>query len=402
MSSDVATQKAGISTPPRSQGKGWLSQLSRRDLGSLPVVLTLGIIAIFFQITSKGLFLSPRNLTYLMLQIATIGMLGLASVLVLLIAEIDLSLGAVAYVCGAITAVLSANQGWSAVAALGAGIGVGALIGLINGVFIAILRVPSFIVTLAGLIGYQGLAIHVLFPQTTLIINDNTIQALATTYLSPLLGIGLPLVLVGLYVLGLFANRARRQRAKLTTDSVSGILIQAGVALAVVILAVTLFSSYLGVPLSTAIWLGFVLVFWLIMRFTSFGRHIYATGGNLEASRRAGINVIGIRVVIFVLASMLAAVGGILLASRLDAGTSQVDQTLLLNAIAAAVIGGVSLFGGRGSVWAVVLGSLVIGSLSNGLDLLGGNTDVKFMIEGVVLLIAVTADALARRRSATT
>jgi len=404
MSSEVATQKAQPSgREPATQGpkQSWWSELSRRDLGSLPVVLTLVIIAVFFQITSKGLFLSPRNLTYLTLQIATIGMLGLASVLVLLIAEIDLSLGAVAYVCGAITAVMSVNHGWNAVAALAAGVVSGALIGLVNGIFVAVLRVPSFIVTLAGLIGYQGLAIHVLFPQTTLIINDNTIQALATTYLPPVIGIGLPLVVVGLYVLGLFINRSRRQAAGLPMGPAREVLIQSAVAVVIVALAITLFTAYLGIPLSPAILIGFILVFWLIMRFTRFGRHIYATGGNLEASRRAGINVIGIRVVVFVLASTLAAVGGILLASRLDAGTSQVDQTLLLNAIAAAVIGGVSLFGGRGSVWAVVLGSLVIGSLSNGLDLLGGNTDVKFMIEGVVLLIAVTADALTRRRSAT-
>jgi D-xylose transport system permease protein len=151
------------------------------------------------------------------------------------------------------------------------------------------------------------------------------------------------------------------------------------------------------VPYNAAILFGLVAFFWLIMTKTSFGRHVYAVGGGAEAARRAGINVVGIRIACFTLCSMLAAVGGIVFASYGTAVASQVDPVLLLNAIAAAVIGGVSLFGGRGSVWAVVLGALIIGSLVNGLALLSQGTDVSEMVEGAVLLIAVSVDALVRR-----
>ena len=153
-------------------------------------------------------------------------------------------------------------------------------------------------------------------------------------------------------------------------------------------------------PITAIVLLGLILIFWLIMRFTTFGRHVYAVGGNAEAARRAGINVVGIRIAIFGLASTLAAMAGILEASRIISGSAQIDPTFLLNAIAMAVIGGVSLFGGRGSVWAVVIGMLIIGSLANGLVLLGKGTDIEQMVEGAVLLIAVTVDAVARRRNA--
>ncbi len=166
--------------------------------------------------------------------------------------------------------------------------------------------------------------------------------------------------------------------------------------------AVAVFQSYQGVPYSTAIFFGLIALFWLILTKTPFGRHIYAVGGNSEAARRAGINVVSIRITAFTLCSTLAALGGIILASHGTAVASAVDSTLLLNAIAAAVIGGVSLFGGRGSAWAIVLGVLIIGSIINGLALLSQGTDVSEMVEGVVLVIAVTVDALVRRAQART
>jgi len=161
--------------------------------------------------------------------------------------------------------------------------------------------------------------------------------------------------------------------------------------------AVVLFESYNGVPYTAAIVFGLIAIFWILLTKTSFGRHMYAVGGNAEAARRAGINVIYIRIMAFTLCSALAAVGGIILASRSLSVQSQVPATLLLDAIAAAVIGGVSLFGGRGSVWSIVLGMLIIGSLENGLDLKSQPVEVKEMIEGAVLLLAVTVDAVLRR-----
>jgi D-xylose transport system permease protein len=199
------------------------------------------------------------------------------------------------------------------------------------------------------------------------------------------------------YVLGVIANYLSRQRAGLRTMPVVQLAVQLLLAIIIVEGTVVLFQSNLGVPQSAAILVGLIFIFWLILTKTSFGRHVYAVGGNAEAARRSGIPVTAMRIAVFTLCSTLAAVGGVLEASRGTAVASQINPTLLLDAIAAAVIGGVSLFGGRGSVWSIILGALIIGSLENGLDLKSQGTDVKQMIEGAVLVIAVTVDALVRR-----
>ncbi len=402
MSSELVKESTpvpvGAEVDPRLGKTTFRSLLRGGNVGQLPVLVALVLIGIYFNITSNGLFLSSRNISNLLLQVATIGTLGLASVLVLLIGEIDLSLGVVSYLCAAVTGVLSVQHGWSAWMALLAGLVVGAVIGLVNGFFIAILKVPSFVVTLSGLLAYQGAVIHILFPQTSLLINDPGIANIATDYLPYTLGWILPLAAVALYIVGIMFGRIQRQRSQLTVTPLWVDALRVGLTLVIVVGAVYYLQSYFGIPQSTAILLGLIILFWLLMRFTAYGRHLYAVGGNAEAARRAGISVTGIRISVFVLASTLAAVGGILQASRLDTAASDVDQTLLLNAIATAVIGGVSLFGGRGSVWAVVIGSLVIGSLANGLALLAYGSDVKYMVEGVVLIIAVTIDALGRQQ----
>lgn len=404
MTTQSSAESAPVAPAPVEPSAGPMEALRERfrrgDFGQLPVVLTLILIAVFFEITSGGLFFLPRNLSNLILQIATIGTLALGAVLVLLIAEIDLSLGVVSYVCGTVMVVLSVQHGASpAVAILGA-LAVGAVIGLVNGIFVAVLRVPSFIVTLAALIGYSGLVLHLLLPNTTIRLIDPFLTGIAASYLQFPWDVLLPVPLVVLYVILQLWNRVRRQQAGLSQIPLWELGVRTGAVVVVSVLALIVFESYQGIPYSALILLSALLVFWLIMRFTSFGRHIYAVGGNAEAARRAGISVVGIRIAVFTLASTLAALGGILASSRAISGTAQIDQSLLLDAIAVAVIGGVSLFGGRGSVWAVVLGSLVIGSLENGLNLLGQQQDVKFMVEGAVLIIAVTADAITRRRNA--
>jgi D-xylose transport system permease protein len=377
-----------------------LGQMLRGDLGFIPVLLTLILVVVYFSIASNGIFLRPQNLSNLVGQIATYGILGLGVIMVLLLGEIDLSIAAVAYLCAVVMAVLSERAGAPAWVAILVALLAGAVIGLINGFFVAVLRVPSFIVTLAASIGYAGLLLNLLAGQATLIINNNFIVAIAgsaRSFLPDYLGIGLPALAVLLYVAGLIVGYVRRKRAGLRTSSLLALVVRIVITALVVFAAVAVFESYQGVPYSTAILFGLITFFWLLMTKTSFGRHVYAVGGNSEAARRAGINVVGIRVAAFTLCSTLAALGGVILASHGTAAASNIDSTLLLNAIAAAVIGGVSLFGGRGSVWAIVLGVLIIGSLVNGLALLNQGTDVSEMVEGVVLLIAVTVDALVRR-----
>lgn len=238
-------------------------------------------------------------------------------------------------------------------------------------------------------------------PQTSLQIIDDAIIGVARNYLPATIGLGVPIAAVVIYALSLLIERTIRLRAGLPVRSLGQLGLQIGVIAVATAAILVMFEAYQGVPVVALILVGLIVVFWLITRRTRFGRHLYAVGGNAEAARRAGINVAGLRIVVFSLASMLAVTGGMLLASRQSTSLTAVDSTLLLNAIAAAVIGGVSLFGGRGSVWAVALGCLVIGSLNNGLNLLNQPTAVYQMVEGAVLLLAVLVDALARRRNAT-
>ncbi len=395
----AATVEAPSYTPRRTIG-----QLLRGDLGFIPVLLTLIIVVVYFTIVTGGIFLSGENLSNLVGgQIGTIGILGLGSIMVLLLGEIDLSVASVSVLCAVIMAILAERGGTPAWVAIMAALLGGAIIGFINGIFVAVLRVPAFIVTLAGSIGYAGLLLHLLNGQATLIINNNFINAIAgsaESFLPNSLGIGLPAIGVILYCAGLIYSYVRRKRSGLRTVPPTRLIIQIVVTVALVMGAVAVFESYQGIPYPTALLIGLIVLFWLILTKTSFGRHIYAVGGSAEAARRAGINVVGIRIAAFTLCSVLAAVGGIVAASRGNSVASQIDPTLLLNAIAAAVIGGVSLFGGRGSVWAIILGVLIIGSLVNGLALLSQGTDVSEMVEGLVLLIAVTVDAVVRRLQA--
>ena len=377
-----------------------IGQMLRGELGFVPVLLTLLVIAIYFQISTGGLFLDKVNISNLTGQIAYVGILGLGVIMVLLLGEIDLSIASVAVLCSVIMAVLSERNGVPGEVAILVGLLAGAVIGLINGFFVAVIRVPSFIVTLAGSIGYAGLLLNLLHGQATLIINDTFILAIAGTaqsFLDNSVAIILSVIVVLLFAAGIAYNYVKRRRAGLKTSSLLWLIAQVVIVAALVGGAVYELISYKGVPYPVALFFALIALFWLIMTKTSFGRHVYAVGGSAEAARRAGINVVFIRIACFTLCSTLAAAGGIVLASRGTAVASQIDSTLLLNAIAAAVIGGVSLFGGRGSVWAIVLGVLIIQSLVNGLALLNQGTDVSQMVEGVVLLIAVTVDALVRR-----
>ena len=407
--SPTQTQAAASSVEiPTYLPKQSLGQLLRNDLGFIPVLITLIIIAIFFAITTNGVFLEPGNLSNLVLQIGSIGIDGVGVTFVLLLGEIDLSVAAVGTFGAVVMGVLSARAGLPGWEAIAVGILVGALSGFINGFLIAVVRLPSFIVTLAASIGYAGLLLHLLAGQATLIINDPLINAIAGNYLPDALGIGIPTLVLILYALSLISDYIARGRAGLRRKTLPQLIGQIAIVAIVVEGVVALLENapgptagtYLGVPNIAAILVGGILVTWLVLTRTTFGRHIYAVGGNAEAARRAGINVTMIRIAAFTICSALAAVGGVIEASRGTAVASQISPTLLLDAIAAAVIGGVSLFGGRGSVWSVILGALIIGSLENGLDLKSQGTDVKQMVEGVVLVLAVTADALIRRAQA--
>ena len=384
-----------------------IERLKHGDIGSLPVLLGLIFIAIIFQLANAN-FLSPLNLTNLVVQISSVGTISVGIVLVLLIAEIDLSVGAVSGLCAAIMAVLSVKWGMPAIVAILAGVLAGAAIGLLQGWWIAKLHVPSFVVTLAGFLGWQGALLYVLGSTGTINLNDPVIVGLANTRLPVLLGWIIAIAFVGFYIFNLFWEQVQRRRNGLTSQPPILIVLKGALMGALVLLAVGIMSvnrnpnpdfPIRGVPTAVLFFLGFIILFDFITRRTKFGRYVFAVGGSPEAARRAGINVERIRIWVFLLGSTLAACGGILAGSRLYAvNQSSGAGDVLLNAIAAAVIGGTSLFGGRGSTWSALLGALVIGSIANGMDLLAFASSIRFMVTGAVLLLAVTLDAYTRAR----
>jgi D-xylose transport system permease protein len=395
MSAPATTEHAaGIEVSPRAV----LRRLSQGEAGSLRVLITLAIIWAIFAIAHDR-FLTPVNLTNLALQSVAVGTVSVGVVLVLLLGEIDLSVGAVSGLSAAVTASLSVKAGWGAVPAMGAGLAAGVAIGAFQGTVATRLAIPTFVVTLAGLLTWQGAQLRVLGSTGTLNVTDSTITGLTSTFFSDVVGWVLALVGVAALVASALRRRRRRERAGLAAEPLLALGLRVGAAAAAVIVAVAVLNADRGVPLAVLILLGLVLVMNTVLLRTPFGRHIYAIGGNAEAARRAGIRVARIRTLVFVLASLMASAGGILAASRLLAvNQSSGGGDLLLMSIAGPVVAGVSLFGGRGSVWGALLGALVIVSISNGMDLLAWDTSVKFMVTGGVLLAAVASDAVTRSR----
>lgn len=367
------------------------------DLGALPVVLGLiAIWAIFFLLNER--FLHPINVTNLMLQIAATGTIAVGVVLVLLLGEIDLSVAAVSGLAAAAMGVLSVQMGWPGAAAIAAALAVGLAIGVFNGVWITRFAVPSFVVTLAGLLAWQGAHLLVLGPTGTININDASITMIARSFLPTSVAWALATIVVASFAGAQLAGRRSRAAAGLATIPAWLVVVRIGLVSLISVGLVAFLGRDRGFPVALLILLVLVVVFDVITRRTPFGRHIFAVGGNAEAARRAGISVDRVRIAVFALASALAAFGGVIAAARsLAVSQSSGGGDLLLNAIAAAVIGGTSLFGGRGTVWAALLGALVIGSISNGMDLQGYASPIKFLVTGGVLLLAVTVDALSRR-----
>jgi D-xylose transport system permease protein len=379
-----------------------LRRVGRGELASVRVLVAIAVIWTIFQLANDR-FLSAINLTNLTLQITAVATISIGVVLVLLLGEIDLSVGAVSGFAAGVMAVLSVKEGLNPELAILAGLAVGALIGLFNGFFVTVFGIPSFVVTLAGLIGFQGALLLVLGDTGTVPLPPSIITDLTGTFFDPAVGWLLAAGVVGAYVVSVLMGRARRARAGLAVPSLIQALIAPALVTAGAFAAVAMLNQDRGVPLALVIVVALCVIFAFVTERTRFGRHIYAVGGNAEAARRAGIRVKRVRVAVFTLASTLAAFGGILAASRLLAVNQQSGSgETLLFAIAGPVIAGTSLFGGRGFVWSALLGAIVIGSITNGMDLLGLDSDIKFIITGAVLLAAVTIDAATRlRRQAT-
>lgn len=381
---------------------GFVQRVRDGDLGVLPVVGGLVMIAVIFN-SLNSVFLSSANLSNLLLESVPVGVIALGIVCVLLVAEIDLSVGSVSGFAAALLAVLWVNKGVPAPLAVVAALALGAAIGLLYAVLFNRVSVPSFVITLAGLLAFVGAQLWLLGERgaINLPFDAPLVRFAQLEFVPAWLSYVLVLaVAAGLFATGYAHARARR-RAGLSAQTV-GVLAARSIALLVVLGP---FVAYLnqarGIGWAFVFFVALVLVMQYVLTRTAFGRSMFAVGGNVEAARRSGINVKRIYTAVFVMGSTFAALGGVLAASRLAAVNQQSGGAdVNLNAIAAAVIGGTSLFGGRGSAFAALLGILVIQSISNGLTLLNLSSSYRFMITGGVLLLAVALDSVARRSRA--
>ncbi|WBL81526.1 sugar ABC transporter permease [Bradyrhizobium xenonodulans] len=369
------------------------------DLGSLPVVVGLIVICTAFE-SLNPVFLAPNNLVNLLFDCSTVGVISLGIVCILMVGEIDLSVGSVSGFASALVGVLWVGQDWPVAVAIVTALVLGAAIGALYAFLFNRLGMPSFVSTLAGLLGWLGLQLYLL----------GSSGSINLPYGSPLVNFGQMLVMPPIvsYVLAAVASLVmfvtsyrtalRRRQAGLSASSLGRMVLQALLVTIVLEFVVYYLNLGRGIPWMFGLFVGLCVVMNYALTRTKWGRSMSAVGGNREAARRAGINVRRVYLTAFVLCSTLAAAGGILAAARLasssqQAGTGDVN----LNAIAAAVIGGTSLFGGRGSAYSALLGVIVIQSIASGLTLLDLSSSLRYMITGAVLAIAVIVDSLARR-----
>ena len=375
----------------------------------LPVLLALAAIWGYFGFilplhdliigeaeSFRAIFLSPRNIYNLFMQSAVIAALAVGITVVLLLGEIDLSAAATAGVCAALLGVLvlSGVPGFLACLIV---IFVGIIMGAAQGLLVAYVGIPSFVVTLAGLLGYQGLMQKIL-PTGNLNVGDPFVRSIARLLIPDMWGLFLALVVFVLFALTTIRKQVQRKEKGLELDNKLTVWFQIIVFGIILISAVLTLNAYRSLPLLLVLLIAFTALLDWITRSTPYGRSLFAVGGNSESARRVGMKIKRIRVSAFAIVGLMAAIGGIFGASRYGSVsyTAFAGGSLLLEAIGAAVIGGTSLFGGRGSVWNAILGALVIGSLGNGLDLSGASAADKLMVSGAILLLAVAIDALSR------
>ncbi|MFE6779676.1 sugar ABC transporter permease [Streptomyces sp. NPDC057702] len=388
----------------REEGlRGYLREFGRRlrggELGPLPVVVGLAVIWAVFQWRDSA-FLSPKNLSDLSIYIVGTGMISVGIVLVLLLGEIDLSVGSVSGLAAAVLAVLYVNEGLAEWQAILIALASGALAGAVHGFFFARVGVPAFVVTLAGLLAWNGLMLQVLGTTGTINLDrDSFIVHLTSHYFVYIaVAYGVAGLAVALFLAAQLLDARRRQAAGVPSRPLGEILVRTAVLAVLAFAAAWRLNEYKGLPLALLIFLVVLVGYDVLLRRTRFGRRVFAVGGGVEAARRAGINVTAVRIAVFTVSGLMASVGGLFIASRIAAANQGAGTgNLLMEAIAAAVIGGTSLFGGRGSVWSALLGMLVIGSIASGMTLLGIAASVQYMITGGVLLAAVVIDSVSRR-----
>ncbi len=395
----------------KSAASDYWARIKSGDIGSLPAVLGLIFLCIVFGFMSD-VFLTPGNFANLLTQAASVIVIAMGLIFVLLLGEIDLSAGFASGVTGAVLVILVTNHGWPWYAAFAVSVAVGALLGYTIGFLVARVGIPSFVVTLAGFLAFQGLLLLLAGEGGTIRIDDPTVLAIQNNNMKPIISWAFFLGCSLLYVLSGLNRINSRRKLGLKTElkalwaiKTGGLLLVSGLA----VWALTVersnnpkFISLKGIPDVVPLILGILVIGTFVLGRTAYGRHLYAVGGNAEAARRAGINVKGIRTSVFIICSSLSAVAGLLFASRQNSiSPTTGGSSTLLYAVGAAVIGGTSLFGGKGKLRDAILGGLVVAVIDNGMGLLGYAAGIKFIVTGLVLLVSAGVDALSRKGAST-
>lgn len=392
----MTTQTPQPAAAPKLTGKARIVELLATDLRAVPVVTGLLLLVIYFS-TQSEFFLSSRNLSNLLVQTVVTGTIALGIVFVLLLGEIDLSVAAISGVCSVVMAKLVVAQDWSNIFAVLLAILLGAGLGATTGLWSTRFLVPSFVVTLGAGLMLNGAQLLLLPRSGRYSLLNTGIDDIAGAYLTGERAWA-TVVVAAAFVLALrLTAHLRKQKNGIATSLVRSVVLPTAITIAAGTVIVAVLNANQGVPVPVAIFTVLLGAATYLLTETRFGLHLYAVGGNAEAARRAGINVTRVKVMAFAISGGLAALGGIIAASRIlgvsvSSGGGIGGGALLLNAIAAAVIGGVSLFGGRGRASAALLGALVIGVVGNGLNLLGVSTDVQLLVTGGLLVLAVTVD----------
>ncbi len=377
---------------------GLRKALAQDKIRKFTMLIALVAIWLIFTSLTHGIFLTPRNLSNLFLQTATVAIIAIGMTLVIVTRNIDLSVGSVAALAGAIGAFLQVNMNWPAEAAILAACGAGLLIGLWHGFWIAYRYVPSFIVTLASMMIFRGAVLGITKGATIAPLSDH-FKAIGQNYLSPQASLIVGIATISAYVLFDLNKRRQRKRYGFTVASLPSELAKLAVISAAIGAFFLVMVHNRGIPYAVLLVMALALGFSFIAQNTVFGRQLYAIGGNPDAAALSGVDIKKKVMVLYAIFGVLTAIAGIVLTARLNAATTSAGQGMELDVIAAAVIGGTSLMGGEGTVFGALIGALIMASLDNGMSLMDTNITFQYIIKGMILLLAVWVDIATRRKS---
>ncbi|MBR0573149.1 MULTISPECIES: sugar ABC transporter permease [Pasteurellaceae] len=361
------------------------------------MLISIIVVILFFSLATDGAYLSARNISNLLRQTSITGILAIGMVFVIISAEIDLSVGSLMGLLGGFAAIADVWWSWPLPLTIMVTLCLGLLFGSWNGWWVAYRKVPSFIVTLAGYLAFRGMLIG-LTNGTTIAPISKEMTVIGQSYLSDITGIVVGTVAILIFFVWGAYQRKARKNLNLNIDTLSNSILKNGLFTVIVLGLILLLNNYRGIPLPVILLIILTIIGMFIATKTVFGRHIYSIGGNIDAARLSGINVEKIKLIVFSLNGLMAAVAGLILSARLGAGSPSAGQNAELDAIAACVIGGASLAGGIGSVYGVIIGALIIAAIDNGMSMLDVPTFWQYIVKGSILLLAVWADTMSKKK----